>query len=107
VGDAAGLAYVQSGEGIRPAVESALLASSIVAQCHDGFGNDQLQPYADRLVQRFGPRDGHDPAAAGAMGLPATWKRGLAARLLATPWFARHWVLNRWFFHVDQPRLQV
>jgi menaquinone-9 beta-reductase len=107
VGDAAGLAYVQSGEGIRPAVESALLAASVVAQCHGGFASDQLQPYAERLVQRFGPRDGQAVAAAGAMGLPAAWKQGLAARLLASQWFVRHWVLNRWFFHLEQPRLQV
>nr|WP_296751253.1 NAD(P)/FAD-dependent oxidoreductase [Thioalkalivibrio sp.] len=106
VGDAAGLAYVQSGEGIRPAIESALLAASVVAQCRAGFDSDQLQPYADRLVQRFGPRD-RRVAAAVTTGLPARVKRSLAARLLASQWFVRHWVLNRWFFHRDQPRLQV
>ena len=30
VGDAAGLAYPQSGEGIRPAVESGLMAATVV-----------------------------------------------------------------------------
>jgi len=32
IGDAAGLAYPQSGEGIRPAVESGLIAAAVIAQ---------------------------------------------------------------------------
>ena len=107
VGDAAGLAYAQSGEGIRPAIESAILAAGIVAHCRDDFGREQLRPYADRLVQRFGPRDGQDRVAAVSKGLPMALKRGLAARLLASQWFVRHWVLNRWFFHLHQRRLQA
>ena len=34
VGDAAGLAYPQSGEGIRPAIESGLIAASTIIEAH-------------------------------------------------------------------------
>ncbi|MEJ0047557.1 MAG: hypothetical protein WDN04_16615 [Rhodospirillales bacterium] len=37
VGDALGLAYARSGEGIRPAVESALLAAEIVAAANGDY----------------------------------------------------------------------
>ena len=37
IGDAAGLAYAQSGEGIRPAVESALLAASVIRDCNGDY----------------------------------------------------------------------
>lgn len=106
VGDAAGLAYPRSGEGIRPAVESALLAADTVARCRDGFGSDHLQPYVERLVQRFGPRGSHDEVSSKTL-VPAALKRSLAGQLLASRWFARHWVLNRWFFHLHQPPLRV
>jgi len=45
IGDAAGLAYPQSGEGIRPAVESALLAARVIQDCHGDYATAQLQPY--------------------------------------------------------------
>ena len=54
VGDAAGLAYPKSGEGIRPAVESALLAARAVA----GGRLDEAARagYERTVVERFGPR---------------------------------------------------
>ncbi len=110
VGDAAGLAYPESGEGIRPAVESALLAADIVTRCRGGYARADLQPYARQLVRRFGRRTGHDAspeAAAPKGGFSAALERRLAAQLLGTRWFARHVVLNRWFFHLHQPPLQV
>lgn len=106
IGDAAGLAYAQSGEGIRPAIESALMAASLIASVDGAYGRERLQPYVDQLVRRFGPRErSHHLALHGL--LPETVKRGLAARLLASRWFARRWVLDRWFFHVDQAPLRV
>ncbi len=106
LGDAAGLAYPRSGEGIRPAIESALLAAEVVSGCRNGFGKDQLQPYVDRLEQRFGRRDGRDPGVNRAV-VPSSVKRAIAGRLLASRWFARHLVLNRWFFQRHQPPLQI
>lgn len=105
IGDAAGLAYAQSGEGIRPAIESGLMAAGVIAAAAGNYGSARLQPYAQRLTARFGERDRRHGIADGL--IPSELKKRLAARLLGTRWFARHLVLDRWFFHVDQPPLQV
>ena len=96
IGDAAGLAYPRSGEGIRPAIESALMAAGIIRDVAGDCSGDKLAPYADRLAQRFGRRIPDQEAAA---WLPQGLKRSLAATLLATTWFARNVVINRWFLH--------
>lgn len=99
IGDAAGLAYARSGEGIRPAIESALMAAAIVRDAAGKYSRDKLAPYAGRLAQRFGSRIPDQEAAA---WLPQGLKRSLAARLLATTWFARNVVIDRWFLHSEQ-----
>jgi geranylgeranyl reductase family protein len=99
IGDAAGLAYPRSGEGIRPAVESALMAAVIVHYASGKYSRDKLAPYAGRLAKRFGSRIPDQEAAA---WLPQGLKRSLAARLLATTWFARNVVIDRWFLHSGQ-----
>ena len=53
IGDAAGLAYPQSGEGIRPAVESALLAARVIDECNHDYSAARLQRYTDLIEQRF------------------------------------------------------
>jgi len=106
IGDAAGLAYAQSGEGIRPAIESGLMASQLITGLNGDYSQERLQPYVDALVARFGPRDrAHKISVAGL--LPESLKQFLAARMLASRWFARHLVLDRWFFHTDQAPLRV
>ncbi len=100
IGDAAGLAYPQSGEGIRPAVESGLLAASTIRRAQGDYGAQQLQPYADSLLARFGTK----PAAAAG---PAFLRNYLAEKLLGNRWFTRHVVLNRWFLHSGQPAMQA
>lgn len=103
IGDAAGFAYPQSGEGIRPAVESALLAADVIAAANGQYTADQLQPYVDAVHQRFGtPRKN-----TAADWLPASWLRLVAARLLVNRSFARKVVIDRWFLHSQQPALQV
>ena len=102
IGDAAGLAYPRSGEGIRPAIESALLAAEIVLAAARQYPRAKLAPYADRLAQRFGRRIPDRDAAA---WLPQRLKQSLAARLLSTSWFARNVVIDRWFLHSKQPAL--
>jgi geranylgeranyl reductase family protein len=99
IGDAAGLAYARSGEGIRPAIESALMAAEIIRDAAGDYSPDKLAPYAGRLQQRFGERIPDQEAAA---WLPRGLKQSLAARLLATPWFARNVVVDRWFLHREQ-----
>jgi len=99
IGDAAGLAYARSGEGIRPAIESALMGAEIIRDAAGNYSSDKLAPYAGRLQQRFGERIPDQEAAA---WLPRGLKQSLAARLLATPWFARNVVVDRWFLHREQ-----
>jgi geranylgeranyl reductase family protein len=104
VGDAAGLAYPRSGEGIRPAVESGLLAARAIAQAGGRYARESLLPYARAIEQRFGR-----PPAHGARGpsdwVPARFRDRLAERLLASDWFARRVVVDRWFLHAREPAL--
>ncbi len=100
VGDAVGLAYPQSGEGIRPAVESALLAARVIAKTQGDYRRPQLEPYRAALTEHFGPQR----QATGAL-LPDSWRSLLGKKLLANSWFTRHVVLDRWFLHRQVPTL--
>jgi flavin-dependent dehydrogenase len=104
VGDAAGLAYAQSGEGIRPAIESGLLAARVLAQAGGDYRRSRLAPYAALLEKRFGARDRRRSLAMNRL-LPAGVSRFLGHRLLSNAWFSRHLVLDRWFFHAHQAAL--
>jgi hypothetical protein len=90
VGDAAGLAYPESGEGIRPAIESGRLAAQTLISAGNRHGVDDLRPYADTLRRLHPPAPGHPApvrATAAAVG----------RFLLGSPVFTRHVVLDRWF----------
>jgi geranylgeranyl reductase family protein len=90
VGDAAGLAYPESGEGIRPAIESGRLAAETLIAASRRSTIDDLQPYADAL-RRLHP---------GVRSNPAPVRAALAAvarLLLRSPAFTRRVVLDRWF----------
>ncbi len=101
IGDAAGLAYPQSGEGIRPAVESAIMAAEVILDCRGRYGEGALAAYEARIVERFGR-----PQQRGASGwLPANWLLFLASQLIPNRWFARHVIMDRWFLHAQQPAL--
>jgi len=101
VGDAAGLAYAQSGEGIRPAVESGLIAAAVAVETGGDYRYQRLQAYRERLRARFGPE--LTPAG----GMVAGFLRDiLAGALLGSRWYTRHVVLDRWFLHAHQPGLQ-
>ncbi|MBW2243464.1 MAG: NAD(P)/FAD-dependent oxidoreductase [Deltaproteobacteria bacterium] len=97
IGDAAGLAYPRSGEGIRPAVESGLLLARTLrnASSADKLGAPEtLAGYERDLLDRFGSRE-HRPGPTDR--LPAPLVRFLAARLLGHPRIARDIVVRRWF----------
>ncbi len=94
IGDAAGLSYPQSGEGILPAIESALLAAETIVAANGDYRYDNLEPHAAKLAARFG----------GGSELPSSplasaLLRFIGARLLSSRWFTRHVVLDRWFLH--------
>ncbi len=98
VGDAAGLAYPYSGEGIRTAVESGLLAAETIVTANGNYEEGHLQSYVAALHSRFG-----DPARSDGFlrYLPARLKYALALPLFATRWFCRRIVLEGWFLHED------
>ena len=64
IGDAAGLAYPQSGEGIRPAIESGILAAQVVASAGGNYSRARLRDYDERLLQRLGGAGNRSPHAA-------------------------------------------
>lgn len=101
IGDAAGLAYPQSGEGIRPAVESALMAAATIVEAGGDYSIDKMQPYSRRLAGRFGT------VAAPAEAAPQFLRNFIAAALLKNKWFTRHVVLNRWFLHTKQASIHA
>lgn len=102
IGDAAGLAYTQSGEGIRPAIESGLLAAQVVREAAGDYRSERLAPYETALLQRFGARG----AAPALSLLPDAWRLSLARLLMRTQWFARRVLLNRWFLHQREAALR-
>ena len=96
IGDAAGLAYPESGEGIRPAVESALLAAETIRACNGRYAAGRLEAYAQAIKGRFGARSEHASAAAKRSG---PLQQLAAALLMRTRWFTREIVTRRWFLH--------
>jgi geranylgeranyl reductase family protein len=90
VGDAAGLAYPESGEGICPAIESAHIAAQTLIAAGAGCSEADLQPYVTAI------RHLHPPSAP----TPKPLRGAVAAIgrvLLGSPIFTRRVVLDRWF----------
>lgn len=103
IGDSAGLAYTQSGEGIRPAIESALMAAQVIREADD-YSAQTLQAYGETIAQRFGNR-----AAETEPGwqIPEWVKVPLASTLMRSHWFTRKVVTEKWFLHQEVPPLDV
>ena len=96
VGDAAGFASPSSGEGIKPAIESGILAARTILEAKGDYRLDRLDAYRRRIADCLGP------ARAGRglrRMLPLSLEHVLGRRLVTMPWFARHIVLERWFLH--------
>ncbi len=104
IGDAVGLAYKQSGEGIRPAIESGLLAAQAIVAAEGDYSRAGLENYAKLLARRFGT-SGKDWASKAAEHLPSAWTGALGRALLGTRWFVRDVVIDRWFLHANEPVL--
>jgi hypothetical protein len=101
VGDAAGLAYPSSGEGIRPAVESGVMAARAILATKHRYERANLHPYEQQLRDRF-RLESESPE-----GRP--WRATLAATLAPwffdTRWLVRHQVLDRSFLRTREPAL--
>jgi menaquinone-9 beta-reductase len=103
VGDAAGLAYSGSGEGIRPAIESGLLAARAILGARGRFDGDDLAGYGRAIEERLGPRESGGVSAL----LPHSVAAWMGRRLLSASWSTRRVVLDRWFLHAQQPALRI
>jgi flavin-dependent dehydrogenase len=93
-GDAAGLAWPQSGEGIRPAIQSRLFAAHTIVEAAGRYTRDRLRRYDSWLREKFAA----SPVVRTLSPLvPATVWMPLARRLLGNPAFVRSVVLDRGF----------
>jgi flavin-dependent dehydrogenase len=104
VGDAAGLAYSQSGEGIRPAIESGLLAAKAILDTRGENTQALCKAYRSLLTMRFGKSQKEWAFEIGGH-LPTWLVSSLSKFLLASRWFSRRVVLERWFLHCNEPAL--
>jgi flavin-dependent dehydrogenase len=97
VGDSAGLAYPESGEGIHPAIASGRLAAETLIAAGQRFRIEELTPYAEALKRQ------HPPASR-----PSAAVRNVSAAvgraLLGSSLFTRHMLLDRWFLRTPYAR---
>jgi geranylgeranyl reductase family protein len=102
IGDSAGLADPVSGEGIRAAIESGLLAARVVQASGGVYTRDRLSEYGSLVSGHFGaaePR--HSPL------IPQSVRTALARLAMRSSWLTRHVILDRGFLHPGQPALHA
>lgn len=105
IGDAAGLSDPRSGEGIRPAIESGLLAAMTIRAAQGRYERSRLESYPAQLQQRFGAR--RLAARPQSPQHISSWKSQALNWLMSRRWFIRQVILERWFLHVHQAALHV
>lgn len=98
IGDAAGLAFAESGEGILPAVVSGMLAADAVLACCGNYDREGLDRYEAALIDRFGHPDAFGPLDL----LPASVKGFLGRKILESPRLTRSIVVEGWFLHLPK-----
>jgi geranylgeranyl reductase family protein len=103
VGDAAGLAFPASGEGIRTAVESGMLAAQAIIAARGDYSSARLAPYAASLARTFGHRRADMLSAI----VPEAVRQAIAPLLMRSAWFTRHVLIDRWFLRPDVRPLEV
>jgi geranylgeranyl reductase family protein len=104
IGDSAGLAYPQSGEGIRPAIESGLMAGEIIQTAQGDYCRPKLDRYALALHNRFAPGGGQVEQL--AHHIPAFLRNFAGRQLLKTQTFCRM-VVQDWFLHAKDAPLRL
>ena len=95
IGDAIGLADRQSGEGIRPAIESGLICATTIAETGVTERDQIAAAYQARLTEQFNLK----PPSSMATWLPDALRLFVARHLMASRWFTRRIVLDTWFLH--------
>jgi menaquinone-9 beta-reductase len=102
IGDSAGLAYPQSGEGIRPAVESGLIAAQVVLAAKNNSSAASLRDYPALLQQRLGKEGSVMDSL--AKHVPKPLRNLLGRMLLKNEQFCRKVVVENWFLRMhDAP----
>src|SRR5690606_5969122 len=102
IGDALGLAYAHSGEGIRPAGEYALLAAEATQAAQGAYRDSRLKDYEPQIHERLGKRDKDRLVQ---LHVPPVVKQYAARAVLRSEWFARNVIADRWFLHCHQTPL--
>jgi menaquinone-9 beta-reductase len=102
IGDAAGVSYPESGEGILPAIETALMAAQTVLDASRDYRQEKLAPYCAAVSRRYG-----GTSRFGGVILPAGVKKLGGTALLSSSWLTRHLVLDRWFLHKAERPLDL
>jgi len=93
VGDAVGLAYPQSGEGIRTAIESGILAAETAIDANRDYRAENLHAYEKKLDAHYTAKgDGHSI-------VPQAVRHFFAHMLLSNRYLTRHILLDNWFLH--------
>lgn len=93
IGDAAGLSRPESGEGILPAVESALMATRVIGDARGDYQRERLEPYAVALNEHLGRGIGR------SFWLPEGLRRAAGGYILSHKKLTRRLLLDRWFLH--------
>lgn len=101
IGDAIGMASPQSGEGIRPAIETGLIAADLICESQQDYGKDRLMVYRKKILDRFGPWS--ESAYPGVF--PAVFRQFLGRQCMSSHWFTRNVLLDRWFLQKHLPPL--
>ena len=96
-GDAAGLAYSKTGEGIYPAVFSGLAAAETIIAGGGELGAPALKAYAEALAN-LGP-SAAESARNGITLVPSAVAAFIARQLMKSRRFVRRIVLDDWFLH--------
>lgn len=104
IGDSAGLAYPQSGEGIRPAVESGLIAADVLQAARGDYRREKIDRYAVRLQERFAV--GNGVMKRWAQRVPPVVRNFVGQQLLKTKLFGRI-VVEDWFLHMKEVPLKI
>ena len=102
IGDAGGLAYGRSGEGIRTAVESGIVAAQVVADSNGKYSREHLLTYDEKVNQRYGKKD-YDKKP----GIFSPVRHSIGKVILSNRYLSRQVVLNNWFLHTKQSPLEL
>ena len=96
-GDAAGVAYNMSGEGIGPAIFSGLAAAETLIGAAGNYSEQGLGGYPERLYRKFG-RPYRQGFLAAVSSMPGFLSRAARRAAVGTALSRRSLVADRWFF---------